>query len=83
MINLVKEIAVELSCQIERTEAIKLFIEDVIEEYSACATGIQSDALQKANLKLTALSSFLERELKDMNESVDKLSTLKMEDEKQ
>lgn len=72
------EIATELGCQIERVEGIQAFLEDVIEEYSACAMVIQSDELQRANLKLTALSSFLYRELADMNLTVNKLSNIKI-----
>lgn len=82
MNNMVNEIAIEIGCQIERALAIQLILEDVIEEYSDCAMVIQSDELQKANLKLIALSGFLERELAGMNETVDKLSNIKMEDEK-
>lgn len=80
MNNPVNEIAMELSCQIERTEAIQVFLEEVIEVYSVIGMTVPSAELQTANLKLTALSSFLERELKDMNCAVNKLLTLKSEE---
>lgn len=79
----VSDIGVTLSCQIERVEAIQAFMEDVIEEYSACGMTNRSEKLQKANLKLISLSSFLEREIKDMNETVGKLLEVNMEGEQQ
>lgn len=70
------EIMAELACQHERCEAINAFLEDLCEAYSVYGIGRDSNELQSANSKLITLTNFLERELNDMNKTMEELREL-------
>lgn len=63
----------EMDCHIEVMEALHLFLEEIVENYTEYGIGNNSKQFQTTTLKLVTLARFMQLTLEDMHKTMDEL----------